>query len=76
MRKQQPRAVRWTRNGAIVGLVLAVLEAGGFWGDGYMAWEGAGIAANLGSIAGSIIGSALIFLLAAVVTNFFAKNRY
>jgi len=76
MWKQKPRIVRWTRNGAIVGLALAALEAGGLWGDGYTAWEGVGIAANLGSIAGTIIGGALLFLLAAVATNFFAKGRY
>ena len=75
MLDKKSRKIRWTRNGAALGLALAALEAVGIWGDGYMAWEGIGIAVNFGAIVGTIIGTTFLFLLAAAVTDVFAKDQ-
>ena len=69
------RLKSWSRNGAIVGLIIAIADFSGWRGQSYVGWgEPGGIVTNLSYMFGSVIGGAFLFLLAALVVNLFARD--
>lgn len=69
------RLKRWTRNGAVFGILMAILDLTGWRGEIYAPWDAPnGLATNVGYIVGAIVGGAFLFLLAAVVVNLFVRD--
>jgi hypothetical protein len=67
--------LRWARNGAVFGAILAAADAMGWRGQKYESWTSAeGIVDNLGLITGAIVGGAVIFLIAAVIRQMFSRE--
>jgi hypothetical protein len=69
------RLKSWTRNGAIFGVLMLILDLTGWRGQTFVPWDAPnGVATNVGYIVGGIVGGAFIFLLAAVVVNLFVRD--
>lgn len=69
------RLKSWTRNGAVFGILMAIIELTEWRGQTYVPWDAPnGVATNVGYIVGAIVGGAFLFLLAAVVVNLFVRD--
>ena len=69
------RLKNWSRNGAIFGLVVALLDMTGWRGSLYAPWSDPnGPIMNALQMLGSIIGGAFMFLLAAFIVNLATKD--
>ena len=62
---------RWPLYGAIVGLVITILNRMGWWGSPAAPQS---TAEAFGNIAGGMVGGALLFLIAAYVANFLIRD--
>lgn len=69
------RLTKWSRNGAIFGFIITLLDFTDWRGQKYVSWDSAnGTALNMSYIIGSVLGAAFLFLIAAFVVNLITKD--
>jgi len=69
------RLKKWARNGAVLGLIVTLLDLTGWRGQKFLDWGTQdGALENIGMILGSVIGGAFLFLIAAVVVNLATRD--
>ncbi len=72
---QQSTLYRWARNGAILGLIVPLFDLIFEWrGPQFYPWAGEGLAHNVGLFAGSMLGGALIGLVAGSLRDRSARR--
>jgi hypothetical protein len=72
---QQPSIFRWAGIGAALGFGATLFDLVFEWrGPQFYPWVGEGIAFNLASILGSMLGGATLGLIAGAVRNRWARN--